>query len=231
MIVGHIDESMIPAVPDRRSVDPSAYHIIHEGNLDSLFETGYLYSDAMMRASGIQHKIIWYTHTKGNRLDTPIPLCSDLSIGDCVPFYLCPRSVMLYVIYRADSPQLATHEGQTPVIHLRFNLRRVCEWARQNQLRTFITNANAVSAHAEVFDDIRALTLLDWDSIEARRWTDGAVKSMKESELLVERQVSMKLLEEIGVIDPAHQQVVNGILSKYEDYKGLPVNIHPEWYY
>lgn len=40
----------------------------------------------------------------------------------------------------------------------------------------------------------------------------------------------MKLIT-MGVIDPAHQQVVNGILSKYEDYKGLPVNIHPEWYY
>ena len=38
MIVGNIDESMIPSVPDRRSADPSAYHIVHEGNIGDKLE-------------------------------------------------------------------------------------------------------------------------------------------------------------------------------------------------
>lgn len=231
MIVGEISEALLSGAPDGRSLNPSAYHITHEGNLAALFATGFLYSDSQMRSMGAQHIVIGYAHTKNNRLDTVIPQCSDLTTGDCVPFYLCPRSVMLCVIWYANSPQLATRYGQKPVVHLRFNLRKVYEWAKANCLRTFVTNANAAAAQAEIFDDIRALALLDWDSIESRDWRDGAVKSMKESEFLVENRVPLELLEEIGVIDESHQKVVNDIVSGHSGLRHVLVNIRRDWYY
>ena len=157
-----------------------------------------------------------------------IPVCSDcnhprkkFSIND----------FSSYAYPYANSPQLATRCGQKPVVHLRFNLRKVYEWATANHLRTFVTNANAAAAQAEIFDDIRALALLDWDSIEARDWRDGAVKSMKESEFLVENRVPLALLEEIGVIDESHQKVVNDIVSGHPELRHVSVNIQKDWYY
>ena len=44
------------------------------------------------------------------RLNSYVNLC----IGDCVSFYFCPRSVMLYVIRQANHPELAYREGQGP---------------------------------------------------------------------------------------------------------------------
>lgn len=231
MIVGEISEALLSGEPDARSLNPSAYHITHEGNLAALFKTGFLYSDSQLRLMGAQHIVIGYVHTKNNRLNTVIPQCPDLTTGDCVPFYLCPRSVMLYVIWCANSPQLAIRCGQRPVVHLRFNLRKVYEWAKENRLRTFVTNANAAALQAEIFDDISALALLDWDSIDARDWRDGAVKSMKESEFLVENRVPLELLEEIGVIDESHQKVVNDIVSGHPELRHVSVNIQKDWYY
>jgi hypothetical protein len=39
-------------------------------------------------------------------------------VGDYVPFYFCPRSVMLYVIHRANHPDLSYRGGQEPIVHL-----------------------------------------------------------------------------------------------------------------
>ncbi|WP_205620247.1 DarT ssDNA thymidine ADP-ribosyltransferase family protein [Salinivibrio socompensis] len=46
----------------------------------------------------------------------------DLYVGQCVPFYFCPRSIMLYVIHRADSDELTYKGGQGPIIHLQADL-------------------------------------------------------------------------------------------------------------
>lgn len=38
-------------------------------------------------------------------------------VGDCVPFYFCPRSVMLYVIRKGVHQGLACQDGQKPSDH------------------------------------------------------------------------------------------------------------------
>ena len=48
-----------------------------------------------------------------------------LHVGDCVPFYFCPRSIMLYLIYRANHPELAYRGGQKPIVHLEADLQQV----------------------------------------------------------------------------------------------------------
>jgi len=45
-------------------------------------------------------------------------------VGDCVPFYFCPRSVMLYLIYQGNHPDLQYHGGQDLVLHLEADLYR-----------------------------------------------------------------------------------------------------------
>jgi hypothetical protein len=68
--------------PDR----PKIYHIVHVDRLGSIAAGGYLLSDAVMADS---HR--------------------GLNVGECVPFYWCPRSVMLFLIHRDNDPDLAYH--------------------------------------------------------------------------------------------------------------------------
>jgi len=229
MLTGVLDEEYVKRMADPRAVDPAAYHIMHEGNLAELLSRGFLYCDSYVRQQNISHIAIGYKHTKRDRLETTIPIASDINTGDCVPFYFCPRSAMLYVIYRNDSEDLASHYGEDPVVHLRFNVRKVWDWALSQNLRVFITNGNAASPHTEVFNDLSALKILNWDAISTKYWQD--VSTEKAAELLVENRVPFGLVEEIGVKNNSHQAFVNGILSKCPQYSAVSVNVHPDWYY
>jgi hypothetical protein len=42
-----------------------------------------------------------------------------------VPFYFCPRSLMLFVIYRQNHPDLAYRDGQEPIVHQEADLHEV----------------------------------------------------------------------------------------------------------
>jgi len=47
------------------------------------------------------------------------------TVGQYVPFYFCPRSVMLYVLHRGNHPSLEYRGGQTPLVHLEADLLSV----------------------------------------------------------------------------------------------------------
>ena len=59
---------------------------------------------------------------KQRRLTTPLTSHPTLTVGQCVPFYFCPRSIMLYLIYQGNHPELTYREGQGPIIHLECDL-------------------------------------------------------------------------------------------------------------
>jgi hypothetical protein len=52
-----------------------------------------------------------------------------LYVGQCAPFYFCPRSVMLYLIHKRN-PELAYKGGQEPIVHLEADLRDAVAWAK-----------------------------------------------------------------------------------------------------
>lgn len=54
----------------------------------------------------------------------------DLHVGDCVPFYFCPRSIMLYLINQANHPDLQYRGGQGPIIHFEVDLHASVTWAQ-----------------------------------------------------------------------------------------------------
>jgi len=65
---------------------------------------------------------IGMTAIKTRRLSLPLESHPDLHVGDCVPFYFCPRSVMLYLIHQANHPDLSYRGGQGSIIHLEADL-------------------------------------------------------------------------------------------------------------
>ena len=92
--------------------NPKIYHILHVDRLASVVADGGLLSDAQLARRDPGGTTIGMNEIKRRRL-TELRLDShpDVHVGDCVPFFFCPRSVMLYVISRANHPELAYRGG------------------------------------------------------------------------------------------------------------------------
>ena len=95
-------------VPSR----PVIYHIVHLDRLPSIISDGHLWSDAVMAQRGNGGTTIGLNSIKDRRLrESTLSSHPGLHIGECVPFYFCPRSVMLYVIYKQDHHELIYRGG------------------------------------------------------------------------------------------------------------------------
>ena len=76
------------------------FHITHISNLPSIIAAGCLMSDSHRRHGHFGCTNIGYMHIKDRRMRRSVPVSAKGSLGDYVPFNFCPRSVMLYAIYR-----------------------------------------------------------------------------------------------------------------------------------
>ena len=137
---------------------------------------------------------------KERRRRIPVPCYPDTCVGDYVPFYFCPRSVMLYLIHRANHPELSYKGGQTPIVHLEFDLHAVIDWADRNERRWTFSLSNAAAAYAHFRADRTSLAEIDWDAVAARNWSQSEIKEAKQAEFLVHRYVPLALVTRIGVI-------------------------------
>jgi hypothetical protein len=117
---------------------------------------------------------------KLRRLQLPLASHPHLMVGDCVPFYFCPRSIMLFLIYCANHPDLAYKGGQGPIIHLESDLRAVVEWAQSGDRCWAFTLSNAGARYFEDRCDLDRLNEIDWEAVSARQWSgqriSGSVK-------------------------------------------------------
>ena len=151
----------------------------------------------------------------------------ELYVGQCVPFYFCPRSVMLYLIHKGNHPNLVYQDGQTPIVHLEADLRQTVAWADAQERRWAFTSSNAGSFHFDDYSDLAQLDVLDWDAIEADDWRgrqDG-----KQAEFLIEQSFPWQLISRIGV---RSNRVRDQVLEALEVAECRPpVEILRNWYY
>ena len=85
-------------MPNRVPRHPKIYHILHIDKLSSVINSNNLFSDAIIHNQNPIGTTIGMSKIKERRLNTLTLSCyPDLHVGDCVPFYFCPRSVMLYM--------------------------------------------------------------------------------------------------------------------------------------
>jgi hypothetical protein len=72
------------------------YHIVHIDKLQSIINSGGLLSDSEVIREGLNGTNIGMNSIKQRRLtELRLDTYPDLFVGQCVPFYFCPRSVML----------------------------------------------------------------------------------------------------------------------------------------
>lgn len=210
------------SVPD----NPKIYHIVHMDNLRSIVTDGWLWPDAIMvKRQGAA--VIGNNSIKADRLSLPVSCHPGTSVGDYVPFYLCPRSVMLYVIYRQNHPNLAYRDGQGPVVHLVSDLREAAEWADDARQKWAFTDINAANRAADFYSNLDDLDRLDWRAINATQWM--SCRDHKMAEFLMHKRFPWSLVQSIGVYS---ERVGARVMSAFGDARHRPpVRVRTEWYY
>ena len=219
----------MPKVPSQ----PKIYHIVHVDRLPSIVADGHLWCDALVTAQDSPGTAIGMSQIKKRRLGLPFGSHSGLHVGDCVPFYLCPRSVMLYILHCANHEELVYRGGQEPILHLEADLAAAVDWADQNGKRWAFTLSNAGAYYFEDRCDLSRLNEIDWDSVRARKWSGLGVplkiKEGKQAEFLLEERFPWELVERIGVLRSA---TMDKATQGMTDGQHRPqIEIRPDWYY
>lgn len=212
---------------------PKIYHIVHVDRLSLIIADGYLWCDAEMTRRAQPGTTIGMSTIKQRRLELTLSSHRDLHVGECVPFYFCPRSVMLYMIYQANHPELSYRGGQGPIVHLLADLNTTVAWANENHRRWAFTLSNAGARYFEDRSDLANLDDINWKAVQATTWSgegvDPSLKEGKQAEFLIENRFPWQLVEGIGVSSQKVYQQVMEVLPR-EGHRPL-VKINTDWYY
>lgn len=210
-------------------VRPKIYHITHVENLASILADGGLVSDAAMVARGGPNAGIGLPHIKARRLSLPVRCHPGDLVGAYVPFYFCPRSIMLYLLHRGNHPDLTYRGGQDPIVHLEADLHDVVAWADGNGARWAFSLSNAGAAYARFRSRLASLNEIDWQAVASSDFQRVDVKEGKQAEFLVHGFFPWSLIERIGVPSEGTRAAVESALAGASHRSSVAVK--KEWYY
>lgn len=163
---------------------------------------------------------------KDRRLRLELDCCRGLKVGECVPFYFCHRSVMLYLIHRANHDELEYRGGQDSILHLEADMHATVQWAEDNEKRWAFTLSNAAAGYCESRRRLDDLHEIDWRA--ARHWAPE-LKEGKQAEFLVEERFPWKLVERIGALSAS---VARRAARSLQGGGRVPeIEIMRDWYY
>ncbi len=202
------------------------YHIVHWDRLPSILQWSYLYSDKLVRNHNLPGTPIGYDHLKERRLIQELTSHPGLHVGECVPFYYCPRSPMLYT----KNIQTPVHlpPAQIPIIHLEFDLNNAINWAQSNNKRWALTTGNASSRYFEDYANISDFARIDWEIIGRSYWQD--VIDKKQAEFLIEDQFPFNAVELIGIY-PDNTTISGTTRSLSGSPQASKIQVKKNWYY
>lgn len=207
--------------------NPKIFHIVHLDKLPSIISEGCLWCDMEVHDRKLGGTAIGMSHIKQKRMTNYLSSYPELTVGQCVPFYFCPRSVMLYIIKQQNHKDMIYKDGQQSIIHLQADLRKTVEWANKNIKRWVFTNSNAGSSYFIDFNDLFHLNQINWNSVREQSWKN--CREQKQAEFLLEKQFPWTLIEAIGVFSLTQYKQINHILSS-APHRPL-LSIQPKWYY
>lgn len=186
-------------------------------------------SNAEVGKKDVPYNDIGIAHIKVRRRSTPITCGPVTNVGDCVPFYLCPRSIMLYLLHMGNHPDLPYRGGQAPIIHLESDLERVAKWASGCGRAWAVSTTNASAAYVEFYNNIADLDKINWEALQSSDFASSIVKVGKQAEFLIEQDFPWSLVERIGVCNDEICKTVQKTIANAGHQP--PVTAIPAWYY
>lgn len=213
--------------------NPKIYHIVTFNSLASIINDGFIFSDMEMRKRDNKGTTIGMSHIKDRRLVKELNSYPDLTVGACVPFYFCYRSIMLYLLFRGNHPDITFKGTQEDIIHLESSLLETVKWAKQNSKRWVFTTTNAGTYFFEDYNKLKDLDKLNWNAINSIQWSgpgiNTSIKEHKQAEFLIEEHFPWQLVSSIGVLNNNAYNKIHRILNRAH-YKP-PLYVKPDWYY
>lgn len=212
--------------------NPKIYYILHCDTLGSVIDSGGILCYAVIANDPPAGTAIGMMKIKRQRMRTPVVCHWGTKVGDYVPFYFCPRSVMLYRIHanqgKDNDPDLQYSGGQKEIVHLEADLHTVVSWAEADQRRWAFTAGNAAAKATRFYDDLNDLNAISWEVVLAPNWSRNQ-RNTKQAEFLVYGFFSWYLVSRIGVMsDDVRQQVYETISSANHRPQ---VSVIPQWYF
>lgn len=208
---------------------PTIFHITHVDNLAGIVASGGLVADVFILQKGGPTAAIGMSNIKQRRLTLPVSCHPGLRVGDCVPFYFCPRSIMLYVIHCRNAPALNYRGGQGPIIHLEANLHDVIHWANTRGVRWAFSTSNAGARYADFFADASELHRINWAAVGAKDFRHRDVKEGKQAEFLVHGPFPWMLISRIGVSASHIAPRVRAATAASQHQP--PIEVRTDWYF
>ncbi len=211
-------------------VKPKIYHITHVDNLSKIIEAGRIWSDRKMLDAGFECNVVGLRGIKERRLNVIEVSCNrGTNVGDYVPFYLCPRSVMLSVFYYDNLPELTYHGGQEPIVHLEADMDKCAEWAIGNNRRFAFSDSNAGSFTAAFYNKKSDLDKIDWGVVNGTDFSNRYKKDRKAAEFLMHESFPWELVERIGVFDEKRELLATSIVRTASHQPSI--SIERSWYF
>ena len=208
---------------------PKIYHITHLDNLAGIVTSGGIMSDAGRSREGIVNMNVGMPPIKQRRRGLPVTPHPGRKVGDFVPFYFCPRSIMLYMLHKGNHPELDYTGGQRPIIHLQCDLHEVVDHADAARHPWAFTTSNAGARYTKFFSDLDDLDQVNWEAVRASDFRSPEIKEGKQAEFLFHDTFPWRLVERIGVID---REAFDGATSLLQGADhSPPIRVSPQWYY
>ena len=210
--------------------NPKIYHITHIDNLPNIAASMGLVSDENRIESGLSCSLVGMSTIKQRRLkEIEVSCYPGTKVGQYVPFYFCPRSVMLFILHKANNPELTYRGGQPPIVHLEADLNTVMNWANANTVRWAFSNGNAGAYITAFYKQPKELVHLDWAAINSTDFRDAKIKEGKQAEFLMFDVFPWTLIEKIGTINSTMATKVKTALVGVEHQP--IVAVEPNWYF
>ena len=210
--------------------NPKIYHITHVNNLPAIIQGGGLWSDAKRIELGLDTNLVGMSRIKQRRLvERPVSCWAGTMVGSYVPFYYCPRSIMLYILDRSNHQDIDYRGGQGPIVHLEADLNATINWAAANNVIWALSPSNAGASYANFYNSTDELNQIDWDAVGNRDFRSPRVKEGKQAEFLVHNWFPWQLVERIGVFDQNRLELVTQTLVTSAHQP--PVQVENGWYY
>jgi hypothetical protein len=208
---------------------PKIYHILHLDRLAAVIAAGGLWCDAEMQRRGGGGTMIGMGRIKQRRLTLPVRCHPGDHVGDYVPFYFCPRSIMLFIIARANHEDLSYRDGQGPILHVQADLAATVAWAEAQPRRWAFSLSNAGAAYTEFRARLDQLGEVNWPAVAANDFRSPEIKEGKQAEFLLHGFFPWELVECIGTHSRAvavqAAQIIQGATHRPQ------VGQRSDWYY
>lgn len=208
---------------------PKIFHITHVSNLPAIAACSELRSDRRVQQLGGPIAAVGMSKIKQRRLSLPVSCHPGTTVGEFVPFYFGPRSIMLFLLHRGNHPELNYAGGQQPIVHLQADLHAVLQWAVQHGQRWAFTAANAGAAYTQFYAQSGQLNVIDWSAVNATDFRDPGIKERKQAEFLVYGAFPWTLVERIGVCSVAARS--QALAAMANAVHRPQVTVDPSWYF